>query len=84
MGVLACDRNGCENIMCNRFCDQLQMYICRECFDELVANINCTHSGVVTEQAIKEFMRSEKPGFKFPISKPDAYELLNKLFQVGR
>ena len=35
MGVLACDRNGCENIMC----DILVMgtyYVCEECAEEFI------------------------------------------------
>jgi hypothetical protein len=37
MGVMACDRVGCENVMCDRISDERQEYLCRECFDELVA-----------------------------------------------
>jgi len=36
MGVLACDRKGCDNIMCGRYNDELG-YICDECYAELVA-----------------------------------------------
>ena len=35
MGVLPCDRAGCENIGCCRLSD-VYGYICWECFDELV------------------------------------------------
>jgi hypothetical protein len=34
MGVLACDRNGCENIMCDRYSHEFG-YICEECFKRL-------------------------------------------------
>ena len=34
MSVLACDRNGCQNIMCDRFSYEFG-YICNECFVEL-------------------------------------------------
>ncbi len=34
MGVLACDRKGCENIMCDRYSNRVG-YICEECFSEL-------------------------------------------------
>lgn len=34
MGVLACDRKGCENIMCDHFSFKYG-YICNECFYEL-------------------------------------------------
>lgn len=52
MGVLACDRNGCGNIMCGRFSYELQMYICNECFEELV------ETGATTD--IESFMNSSK------------------------
>ena len=35
MSVLACDRKGCENIMCDR-CSRRYGYICNNCFQELV------------------------------------------------
>lgn len=35
MSVLSCDRNGCDNIMCDRLSDKYG-YICNGCFDELV------------------------------------------------
>ncbi len=51
MSVLACDRKGCENVMCDRLSHEFG-YICYECFDELVK------LGVQTD--IREFMRSDK------------------------
>jgi hypothetical protein len=33
MGVLACDRKGCENVMCDRSGEGY--YICNDCFEEL-------------------------------------------------
>jgi hypothetical protein len=35
MSVLACDRNGCENIMCHRLILNSTMYICNSCFEQL-------------------------------------------------
>ena len=35
MSVLACDRNGCSNIMCDRHSYEFG-YICEECFQELL------------------------------------------------
>lgn len=49
MGVLACDRTGCKNIMCTRLSDKFG-YICEECFEELKT------SGL----DIKSFMESDK------------------------
>lgn len=34
MGVLACNRKGCENIMCDMY-STLHGYICHECYVEL-------------------------------------------------
>jgi len=51
MGVLSCDRNGCDRIMCDRYSSEYG-YICWECFDELVA------SGPTTD--IEVFMNSLK------------------------
>ena len=34
MSVLACERNNCENIMCNRYSYNYG-YICDECFAEM-------------------------------------------------
>jgi hypothetical protein len=51
MGVMSCDRNGCDNVMCDRHSDK-HGYICYECFDELVKK------GAM--QNISEFMKSNK------------------------
>lgn len=37
MGVLACNRNDCRNIMCDRLILDGEAYICNDCFDELLA-----------------------------------------------
>ena len=51
MGVLHCERNSCNNVMCNR-CSPEYGYICDECFEELVA--------LGTNSNIANFMASEK------------------------
>lgn len=53
MGVLACDRNECENIMCDRYSREYG-YICNECFVELV------NSGI----SFEFFMYSQKNLYK--------------------
>ena len=63
MGVLTCGREDCGNIMCDRYSSQ-HGYICRECFEELVAG------GVATD--VSNFMESEKPGHN-PIDASEAY-----------
>jgi len=34
MGVMTCSKNGCENIMCSRYADDIG-YICYDCFNDL-------------------------------------------------
>ncbi len=51
MGVLACDRNGCENIMCDNVSDERNEYLCGECKQELKEEGVC---------CIDNFMRSSK------------------------
>lgn len=68
MGVLACDRNGCENVMCDRYNPDLG-YICNECFDELV------HLGFVDLEA---FFNSPKRSTLNP--KIDYYKVYNEMF----
>lgn len=58
MGVLACDRESCENIMCSRYSSRYG-YICHECFDELLAT---------EDMGMREFMETPK---KDPLPNPD-------------
>lgn len=51
MGVLACNRTGCNNIMCDYYSDEYG-YICSECLNELKKK-------PFTE--IRSFMQSPKP-----------------------
>ena len=51
MGVLACNRNGCDNIMCDRYSYE-HGYICDDCFRELVS------TGPTTD--IKGFMETTR------------------------
>lgn len=48
MGVLACDRSGCENIMCDRYSPEYG-YICDSCFEELVQSGPETNVGQFME-----------------------------------
>jgi len=68
MGVLACDRNGCDNIMCDRH-SQEHGYICYECFEELVS------SGPTTD--IESFMQSRRK----PEAKDEAMARYNVVFE---
>lgn len=60
MGVLACDREGCENVMCDRL-SQRYGYICWECFDELVASGKLDIEGFMGQ----ELRHEEKPDQEF-------------------
>lgn len=51
MGIMACSRRGCENVMCNRY-SCLHGFICEECFEELV------RSGA--EMNVAQFMDTSK------------------------
>lgn len=52
MGVLACDRNGCENVMCDNVSYERKEYLCDECKQELKGNGLCS---------IDTFMQNSKP-----------------------
>ena len=69
MGVLQCDRKGCEHVMCDRLSDRYG-YICWECFEEL------TESGTID---IRAFMRQEREHEE----KPDQ-EFYEKIFPDWR
>jgi hypothetical protein len=49
MGVMRCDRSGCESILCNLYSDEFG-YICNGCFDELRTEY----------QDIRKFMKTPK------------------------
>ena len=55
MGVLACDRKGCENIMCDNVSHERNEYLCEECKQEL-------KNGGFTD--IDTFMGSERPSYE--------------------
>lgn len=53
MGVMACDRNGCDHVLCEHY-SSTYGYICWECLDELKSK--------VPDVTINEFMASPKKG----------------------
>jgi hypothetical protein len=57
MGVLACDRKGCENIMCD-FLSHEHGYLCWECKDELIARGPCN---------VHAFMETPRREYKMSI-----------------
>ncbi len=71
MGVLRCDRLGCENIMCDRYSPKYG-YLCHECFDELVT--------LGADTNIGNFMGTE---FNGNIITVDACELFDEEFSMS-
>lgn len=68
MGVMACDRTECENIMCNRLIEACgrEFYICGECTTELEYHKTTWEpplSRLQIEEKICEFMDSPKGTF---------------------
>jgi len=70
MGVLNCDRNGCDNVMCDRSSHEYG-YICDECFEELVQFYK-------TNKNIEYFM--DTPKSKSPNSTDDNKDELDNIF----
>jgi len=73
MGVMSCNRKGCNNIMCDRHSNNYG-YICNECFDELVRQR-------LIYMNVKSFMDVAKvcdnnPGFDYEV-------YYDKIFQKG-
>ena len=70
MGVMQCDRKGCENIMCDRGSSKYG-YICWECYEEL------EHKKY--DMTVAEFMTSPKQDSKY-----GDYEIdLDKIFPLN-
>ena len=69
MGVMTCNRRGCNNIMCDRYSDEYG-YICSECFEEL-----CNRP----EIKITEFMNKRKR--KQSTNKEAWYKYIDAIFE---
>lgn len=52
MGVMECDRKGCNNIMCKKHSSKYG-YICEECFNELCASKLPIHIFMYTNKQAK-------------------------------
>ena len=52
MGVKACNRLACENVLCDRYSSRLGYYICDSCFRELTL--------LASYISIKTFMETPK------------------------
>ena len=71
MGVLACNRYGCENIMCDRYSSEYG-YICNDCFDELVS--------LGSDMNIDLFM--SLPKSNEPTAEADPFSYYDKIFRT--
>lgn len=63
MSVLACDRQDCRNVMCDRLILEGSRYICDDCFDELLEAKKSWPDKMTTvevETAIRNFLESPK------------------------
>lgn len=73
MGVMRCDREGCDSIMCDRCILESTAYICNSCWAEL---LECKRawelpmSEAEVEQKIRDFMETP-PGTYSPIEDGD-------------
>lgn len=54
MGVLACDREGCENIMCSYISHDHSAYLCDSCMADLQQFLDSGGADIA------EFLRSKK------------------------
>ena len=60
MGVMACNREGCRTIMCDRYSQEFG-YICHDCFSELIdILISQVNSNKNPRDVIQKFMNLEK------------------------
>ncbi len=77
MGVLHCARNGCSNIMCDRY-SYTYGYICNECFEELVSSDKYdTFKGFMNSQKQKEQVVNDirkRCEDEFPLSESRSFD----------
>lgn len=70
MGVLACNRNECRNIMCDTYVEEINSYICNECQDEFITYLNS--KGLNNKQMTSNEITEEL--IKFMMTKKDTYQ----------
>lgn len=71
MGVLACDRRGCDNIMCDYYHNSYG-YLCSDCISELQEYLD---TGALD---VGRFMYSHKKDTYKPDFSLNAYEILTR------
>jgi hypothetical protein len=72
MGVLPCGRDGCDNILCDRYSYAVECYLCYECFEELV--------GLGPGGDIEEFLCKTCNDVPDPI---DSYKYWDEIFTLN-
>lgn len=81
MGVMACDRRGCEKVMCSRLILDSSRYICDDCWEELL-EVKTTWdkrmSAADVRRQIESFMKSPVGEYR----EVDTEEEFNKLTGV--
>ncbi len=80
MGVLACFRKDCQNIMCDRL-SSTYGYICNECFEELIEACKERSTIISISQFIEQFMESKKNTITIK-ERENIIEILNKEFSI--
>lgn len=53
MGVMACHRAGCENILCDRYSPEYG-YICEDCYQELLSQVISIGTFMATKKVPKD------------------------------
>lgn len=76
MGVLACDRSGCSNIMCDRLIiiQDNWYYICGECLEELESKKNGWEPEITRTKMIKKIIKFMNCNVKDSYSRYDTTE----------
>ncbi len=86
MGVMACERDGCDNILCDSLLrlkvdgTHYQLYICRDCLEELQAN-KATWQPPMTMREVHEAVWNFMNEFKGPISNAEGRAEIEAVFQ---
>lgn len=82
MGVIYCSRNECNHIMCDRMILNGTLYICNECYGELLL-YKTTWPNFMTKREVKinieHFMSDTSPGEFIYVGKEDINDEFKRL-----
>ena len=81
MGVMNCDRRGCDSAMCDKLSHKFG-YICNECMKELIEF--CLKANSVSDDIVGRFMETPKKSQGLGLSKEIIEELLDGEFLPQR